>query len=170
MSFWNDWATGRAIRDATRALLRYVLPIAGALYLLAFLIHALGGPCMRQLHSDLENKLGRVDRSNNTRTSDEVPPKPPHHGVFALSIVSSNSAALSDWPVAKATMHQISKRPRRSIVETLTSRLDTRDSSFVPPPLSLSSLDSISNSVSRCGIHFRASQAASMAALFCATD
>ena len=46
MSFFNDWATGRAIRDATRFVLRYFLPVLGALYLLAAAIYALGGPCI----------------------------------------------------------------------------------------------------------------------------
>ena len=46
MSFFNDWATGRAIRDATRQIVRYLLPIIGALYLVTDLVHLFGGPCI----------------------------------------------------------------------------------------------------------------------------
>lgn len=46
MNFFNEWATGRAIRDTTRFLVRNVLPIAGAVFLLAAVVHALGGPCI----------------------------------------------------------------------------------------------------------------------------
>lgn len=46
MNFFNEWATGRAIRDATRTTVRYFLPTVGALFLLAAIIHACGGPCI----------------------------------------------------------------------------------------------------------------------------
>ncbi len=46
MRFFSDWTTGRVIRDTARALAKNFLPIVGAVFLLAALIHACGGPCI----------------------------------------------------------------------------------------------------------------------------
>ena len=46
MSIWHTTATGRALRDGTRAVIRYGLPIVGAVFLLTAIVHTMGGPCL----------------------------------------------------------------------------------------------------------------------------
>lgn len=39
MSFFTDWATGRALRDAALFAVRYAMPIIGAMLLIAAVAH-----------------------------------------------------------------------------------------------------------------------------------
>lgn len=46
MKFFDEWATGRALRDGTKYVVRYGLPLVGAVYLITTIVHVLGGPCL----------------------------------------------------------------------------------------------------------------------------
>lgn len=46
MSFFETTATGRALRDGTRAVVRIALPAFGVVFLATAVLHVLGGPCL----------------------------------------------------------------------------------------------------------------------------